>query len=149
MRTRNVTPHAGHIGYAQSSGLPGAPNGTPLTRTTNNTIVQNNRNTTCNRVPGPRPAGRQCDEYPFASTLEGGGAGGPARTYGQNPPDPCPETMPDWVVRRPIPVQFFNSKGVSMCMMPGHDNMRGGGIVSWFYTKNRVHDGDTFYVKGL
>ncbi len=149
MRTRNVIPHAGHIGYAQSSGLPGAPNKTPLTRTTNNTIVQNNRNTTCNRVPGPRPAGRQCDEYPFASTLEGGIAGGPARTYGNYPPDPCPETLPDWVIRLQIPVQPFDPKGISMCMMPGRDNMRGGGILSWFYVKSRVLDGDTLYVRGL
>ncbi|WP_157225138.1 NucA/NucB deoxyribonuclease domain-containing protein [Nocardia thailandica] len=149
MRTRNVVPHAGHIGYAQSSGLPGAPNGTPLTRTMNNTIVQNNRNVSCNRVPGPRPASRQCDEYPFASTLEGGGASGPARTYGNTDTDPCRQTMPPWVTVLAIPVPFFSSQGISMCMMPGRDNMRGGGILSWFYVKNRVLDGDTFYVKGL
>ena len=71
MTTRNVPALAGHIGYAQASGLPGAPNGTPLTRTTDSSTVQTNRNISCNRVPRPRPAGQQCDEYPFASTLQG------------------------------------------------------------------------------
>lgn len=145
MTTRNVPALAGHIGYAQASGLPGAPNGTPLTRTTNAAQVQNNRNISCNRVPRPRPAGQQCDEYPFASTREGGGANGPARTYEGT----CATGMPkDWVRRLPVPVPFFDAAGISMCMMSVHDNMRGGGITGWFYAKNRVLDGDTFYVKG-
>lgn len=145
LTTRNVPAHAGHIGYAQSSGLPGKPNGTPLTRTTNDATVQNNRNISCNRVPGPRPANQQCDEYPFATTLQGGGANGPARTYQSTP---CELTMPGWVNRLPVPVPFYNAQGVSMCMMPSRDNLRGGGILTWFYVKNRLHDGDTFYVKG-
>ncbi|MFD3459303.1 hypothetical protein ACFWVM_06310 [Nocardia fluminea] len=145
LRNRNVPALAGHIGYAQSSGLPGAPNGTPLTRTTNNTVVQNNRNISCNRVPGPRPAGQQCDEYPFASSLQGGGANGPTRTYQGTCATGIPGTLADV---RPVPVTFWNSAGVSLCMMPGRENMRGGGITGWFYTKNRVLDGDTFYVKG-
>ncbi|WP_245553542.1 NucA/NucB deoxyribonuclease domain-containing protein [Nocardia veterana] len=145
MTTRNVPALAGHIGYAQASGLPGAPNGTPLTRTTNDAQIQNNRNISCNRVPRPRPAGQQCDEYPFASTNQGGGANGPARTY----QGACATGMPSsWVVTLPVPVTFWNAEGISMCMMPGRDNMRGGGITGWFYVKNRVLDGDTFYVKG-
>ncbi|WP_228780708.1 NucA/NucB deoxyribonuclease domain-containing protein [Nocardia cyriacigeorgica] len=145
MSARNVPALSTHIGYAQASGLPGAPNGTPLTRTNKDEVIQGNRNITCNRVPGPRPAGRQCDEYPFASTYEGGGASGPSRTYQGNP---CEQSMPTWVNRLSVPVGFYNAQGVSMCMMPGRDNMRGGGITTWFYVKNRVHDGDTFYVKG-
>ncbi|MFI9404916.1 hypothetical protein [Nocardia sp. NPDC052316] len=145
LTTRGVAAHAGHIGYAQSSGLPGKPNGTPLTRTTDAATIQNNRNISCNRVPGPRPSGQQCDEYPFASTKQGGGANGPARTYSNSP---CEQTMPGWVNRRTIPVSFYDAAGISMCMMPGRDNLRGGGILSWFYVKNRVHDGEAFYVKG-
>ena len=53
-----------------------------------------------------------------------------------------------WVDIRPVPVTFWNAAGISMCMMPGRDNMRGGGITGWFYVHNRVLDGDTFYVKG-
>lgn len=101
--------------------------------------------------PASRDRARREDNAPspVRSTREGGGGGGPARTYGDFPPDPCPEGMPDWVVRLDIPVQPFDPNGISMCMMPGRDNMRGGGVLSWFYVKNRVHDGDTFYVKGL
>ncbi|WP_245558287.1 hypothetical protein [Nocardia thailandica] len=57
--------------------------------------------------------------------------------------------MPGWVTVLGIPVGYFASNGISMCMMPGRDNMRGSGILSWSCVKNRVHDGDTFYVKGL
>ncbi|MFB7878550.1 hypothetical protein ACFC06_25165 [Nocardia sp. NPDC056064] len=150
MTARNVTAHAGHIGYAQSSGLPGKPNGTPLTRTTDEPAVQNNRNTTCNRVPGPRPPGQQCDEYPFASTRDGGGGGGPARAYGRVRTDPCAqEKIPASIRMLPIPVPYFDGQGIDMCLMPGRDSMRGGGILSWFYLKNRALDGDQFYVKGL
>ncbi|MEU1525353.1 hypothetical protein ABZ413_24460 [Nocardia rhamnosiphila] len=144
MSTRNVPAHAGHIANAQASGLPGAPNGTPLQRTTNPATTQNNRNLSCNRVPGPRPAGQQCDEYPFASTYQGGGANGPARTYQGT----CQAGMPGWVTPLPVPVGPYNSAGISMCMMASQQNGRGGGILTWFYTKNRVHDGDPFYVKG-
>jgi RHS repeat-associated protein len=33
---------------------------------------RSNYDDACGSVPGPRPAGMQCDEYPFASTLQGG-----------------------------------------------------------------------------
>ncbi|MBF6265967.1 hypothetical protein IU443_29445 [Nocardia farcinica] len=48
----------------------------------------------------------------------------------------------------PTPPGYFDSNGVSMCMMGSRDNLRGGGILSWFYVKNRVHDNDRFYVRG-
>jgi len=35
-----------------------------------------------------------------------------------------------------------------MCLINGTENMRGGGITTWFFAKNRVLDGDTFYVRG-
>ncbi|RDI59039.1 LGFP repeat-containing protein [Nocardia pseudobrasiliensis] len=145
MTTRNVPELAKHIGYGQASGLPGSPKGTsPLTRTTNPATAQNNRNISCNRVPRPRPAGMQCDEYPFATTAQGGGAGGPARTYN----DSC-DVKQEWVQvldYRNIPT--LASNGISMCLINASQNMRGGGITTWWFTKNRVLDGDTFYVKG-
>ena len=63
---------ATHIRDAQASGRPGAPaSGKPLTRTTNRTRVELNRTTSCPPLL-PRPPGTQCDEYPFASTQQGG-----------------------------------------------------------------------------
>lgn len=50
-------------------GRPGA--GTPLHRGTNAQVIKNNRNQVCPKSL-KRPAGYQCDEYPFASTAEGG-----------------------------------------------------------------------------
>lgn len=142
---RKVGALARHVGYAQASGLPGKPGATPMTRTTDDTLIQNNRNISCNRVPRPRPAGNDCDEYPFASTNQSGSSGGPARTYLGTP---CETTMPTWVSRVPLPVGHYDSTGFSMCMLSSGENRRGGGILSWFYAKNRVLDGDRFYVKG-
>jgi len=104
---------------------------------------QNNRNGSCNRIPGPRATGVQCDEYPFAATYQGGAGGGQARTY-----NICNVNQP-WVHIVFVPVQeYVGSTGISMCLINGTDNMRGGGITTWFFAKNRVLDGDTFYVRG-
>lgn len=63
---------ATHIRDAQESGRPGAPaSGKPLTRTTDPVRIDLNRNTSCPPLL-PRPPGTQCDEYPFASTQQGG-----------------------------------------------------------------------------
>ncbi|MFI5778677.1 hypothetical protein [Nocardia sp. NPDC051570] len=140
LRTRNVPTLADHVRKAQQSGLPGAPNGTPLTRTRNN--QQNNRNATCNKIPGPRPQGMQCDEYPFASTNEGGSGGGPARTYSD-----C-DVGNGVQVLDPTRPANIGAGGISMCMIPGKDNSRGGGITGWFLAKQRLLDGDKFYVRG-
>ncbi|WP_306358718.1 MULTISPECIES: hypothetical protein [unclassified Nocardia] len=143
--TRNVPELATHVRYAQASGLPGSPAGTrPLTRLSDPVATQNNRNISCNRIPLPRPAGQQCDEYPFAATYQGGGADGPARTYVGS----CDVAQPwvDTLATNPVP--FKASTGISMCLLSGAQNQRAGGILSWFYVKNRVLDGDTFYVKG-
>ncbi|MEU6351042.1 NucA/NucB deoxyribonuclease domain-containing protein [Streptomyces sp. NPDC047072] len=68
---------AKHIEYAQTTkNLPGK-HGTKryLTRLTNKDKITKNRNTAC---PSSleRPAGKQCDEYPFASTWQGASTGG-------------------------------------------------------------------------
>lgn len=38
--------------------------------------------------------------------------------------------------------------GYSMCILNARQNSRAGGIETWFFTKNRVLDGDKFRVRG-
>ncbi|MEV8526356.1 NucA/NucB deoxyribonuclease domain-containing protein [Streptomyces sp. NPDC052000] len=56
---RNLQRHWGWRGHGPS-----------LTRTMNQTLIGNNRDTACPKSM-PRPAGKSCDEYPFASTYQG------------------------------------------------------------------------------
>jgi hypothetical protein len=56
---------AAHIRQAQASGYPRT-----LTRTTDQKRIKNNRKEACGNFT--RPPGKECDEYPFASTYEGG-----------------------------------------------------------------------------
>ncbi|SEK55838.1 NucA/NucB deoxyribonuclease domain-containing protein [Streptacidiphilus jiangxiensis] len=58
--------YAQHIADAQKAGLPST-----LSRLFNGTLINKNRNTSCPSSL-PRPAGDECDEYPFASTYQGG-----------------------------------------------------------------------------
>ncbi|MFE2530725.1 hypothetical protein [Streptomyces sp. NPDC059371] len=70
---------AEHIEYAQTiNNLPGR-HGTEryLTRLTDRGEIRGNRDTPCPSSL-PRPAGKQCDEYPFASTWQGARTGGGA-----------------------------------------------------------------------
>lgn len=66
---------AANIGRIQQSGGYGVP-GNPdkaLHRETNPAQQGRNRYKACNIfITGPRPAGKSCDEYPFATTKEGG-----------------------------------------------------------------------------
>ncbi|MGW6693902.1 NucA/NucB deoxyribonuclease domain-containing protein [Rhodococcus sp. NPDC054953] len=116
------------------SGVPG----TPLRRTMDQQQIQDNRNDSCNKIVGGRTGGKSCDEYPFASTREGADAnptGG--RTFSN-----CGITS-----MTPLdPVTDIGPNGFSMCMINARQNSRGGGIASWFYAKNRLLDGETFYV---
>ncbi|MDX3387568.1 NucA/NucB deoxyribonuclease domain-containing protein [Streptomyces niveiscabiei] len=66
---------ADHIQDAQNSGLPGK-HGTKnyLTRVTNKTRMRENRDASC-PTSLPRPTGKDCDEYPMASTWQGGKTG--------------------------------------------------------------------------
>ncbi len=143
MTTRpKAAAHAEHIGNAQRSGLPGSPYaGVPLTRTLG-TQVQTNRNNTCNRVMTSRPTGQDCDEYPFASTTQGGSITG-TRTWNY-----CAVDLPNIPVLNPVDIGVPSAPGTSMCFISSSANRSGGGILSWFYRKNRIIDGDNFYVKG-
>ncbi|MGZ3144794.1 NucA/NucB deoxyribonuclease domain-containing protein [Lentzea chajnantorensis] len=67
---------ATHIADTQRAGLPGSPaSGSPLTRQTDRILMDKNRSTSCPSSL-PRPDGKQCDEYPFASTNQGAFLGG-------------------------------------------------------------------------
>lgn len=60
------------IQQAGGYGRPGSPS-KALHRETAETIIARNRREACaTRITGPRPAGKSCDEYPFATTEEGG-----------------------------------------------------------------------------
>ncbi|MEU4828211.1 hypothetical protein AB0H37_40665 [Actinomadura sp. NPDC023710] len=43
----------------------------PLTRLMDTTLINKNRYEACKTAPSPRPAGKECDEYPFAATHQG------------------------------------------------------------------------------
>ena len=125
---------AHHIRDAQSSGLPGrySPRGAPLTRTSNKATQKANRKIAC---PGSldRPDGRSCDEYPFASTRQGGASGGTVRTF-------------NWCQVSGA-IGATGSSGVSRCMIDKDDNSKGGRKLQTFYSKNRVLNGDKFRVR--
>jgi hypothetical protein len=97
------------------------------------------KDNTSRACPGmyPRPAGFQCDEYPFASTFEGAFTGGYAG--GQT----LPGCQVSW-----LPVRT-SSAGYSSCMIPESENRNGGIDLNAFYLNNRVIDRDRFYVVPL
>lgn len=84
-RRRQWWAHAHHwTPYRCTSGVPGGLGSQPLHKGTKE-LETENRDITCKdnpRVPSPRPQGRDCDEYPFASSGEGGTFGGAERTFG-------------------------------------------------------------------
>ncbi|MBO3682499.1 NucA/NucB deoxyribonuclease domain-containing protein [Streptomyces sp. NEAU-YJ-81] len=87
-----------------------------LTRTTDKSRIARNRGAVCgSAIVGPRPVGKECDEYPFASTLNGGTA--------------TPEESRGWA------------------WVPETEQRSQGAFLANFYTKNRVLDGDHFYVQ--
>lgn len=122
---------ASHITRAQNSGLPGATFERPLTRTTNATTIQQNRDRAC---PGgeDRPPGKSCDEYPLATSKEGLSAGGERRTF--------PGCSIPGVPSRTGPA------GASACMISTADQNYQGGKNSAFYRDQRMLDGDPYRV---
>jgi hypothetical protein len=124
---------AEHVAWAQRSGLVGKD--WPLTRTTDPAKIQSNRETAC-PAHIPRPPGRSCDEYPFASTNEGAARYGPddGRTFFD-----C--SRPD------LPEAVTGAGGWSACMINEVDNSTAGADLGVFYEDNRVIDGDEFFVE--
>ncbi|WP_137726470.1 NucA/NucB deoxyribonuclease domain-containing protein [Prescottella subtropica] len=137
----NAGDHAKHIGDAQRSGLPGAPDEAPLTRA-NQATAQQNRNNTCNLYKTKRPTGQDCDEYPFATTTQGGSRQN-VRTWTDGLVN-----LPTIKILNPNNIETMPNPGMSMKLISSKANRSGGGILTWFFRKNRVFDGEHFYVKG-
>ncbi|MEU6992791.1 hypothetical protein ABZ953_19310 [Streptomyces sp. NPDC046465] len=127
-----------HVGWAIYSGLPSR-----LNRLANIAESTPNRDRACPRGPEyPRPAGYQCDEYPFASTQQGAKTSGTVhapRTFGFcQLTDQWPNTP---VVNGPVGPQ-----GWSRCnILEGH-NDKGGKALNAFYLTERILPGDPFDV---
>ncbi|MBM0274520.1 NucA/NucB deoxyribonuclease domain-containing protein [Micromonospora tarensis] len=107
--------------------VPGGSMQDPLTRLTDQQKILENRNESikvCKDIWGDNYAqgGLQCDEFPFASTYQGGKYG-PASNGGY---------------------LRFSARPI-----PGDDNNAGGGsrLGQKFYWENRILDGEAFYVR--
>ncbi|MGV9567551.1 NucA/NucB deoxyribonuclease domain-containing protein [Streptomyces sp. NPDC003480] len=103
---RSIQARGGHYGK------PGS--GHPLHREANETVADNQRNAVCPRGQRPPRPGLSCDEYPLATTKEGG-LNLPAGSRGTA-----------WV--------------------PQQEQNQQGGRVTTFHKKQRVLDGDAFWV---
>ncbi|MCX4920207.1 NucA/NucB deoxyribonuclease domain-containing protein [Streptomyces sp. NBC_00687] len=114
--------------YMSAKKVPGQKAADPLHRTVSARRIDDNRKAAvkqCKRYWGPNytSGGKECDEYPFASTYEGAAQhdyDADARAFN------------------------FSAKPI-----PGDDNQAGGSILKSFYAKNRIIDGtdDGFTVK--
>ncbi|MFF3459661.1 hypothetical protein ACFYXH_36280 [Streptomyces sp. NPDC002730] len=114
--------------YMSAKKVPGQMAADPLHRTVSSARIDKNRYEAvkqCKRYWGPNYAsgGKECDEYPFASTYEGAAQ---------------PQYDPD--------AKKFN---FSVKPIARDDNQAGGLILKSFYAKNRIIDGleDGFIVK--
>lgn len=150
----NLDKYREHVAFAVSSGLPGfadnAGGGDPLTRITDANQIKLRRSITCGGVTGPRTSGRSCDEYPMASTYQGGNNGDRANSSGTGRTGPQPMCgIRDADIKElanPNPLNW-GTNGYSVCLIDASQNSRAGSLQGWFYTKARVIDGDTFLVR--
>ncbi|MFG3480116.1 NucA/NucB deoxyribonuclease domain-containing protein [Streptomyces sp. NPDC047980] len=115
--------------YMAAKKVPGQTAADPLHRTVSSTRIDKNRSEAvkqCKRYWGPNytSGGKECDEYPFASTYEGAAE-----------PEYDPEATKFNFSAKPI---------------PGADNQAGGLILKSFYAKNRIIDGlDDGFIVGI
>ena len=145
----NLDQYRRHVSLAQQSGLPGYPNdsgdGLPLNRIINQADKDARRAITCGGVTGPRTGERDCDEYPMASTQQGGGGGtgnGVARTF-----DPFCGIRDTGITPLADINPSYRGLGWSVCLISNTQNRRAGSLQGWFYTKSRVINGDGFLVR--
>ena len=124
-----------HVAGAQASGLRGGSVANPLHRLVDATAQAANRNTAC-PASLPRPTGKSCDEYPFASTYEGAAlSGGGPRTQGW-----CQVTLNG--------TPSTGALGYSVCMIDAAENSQAGSLMnSVLFVPMRVIDSDAFYVQ--
>lgn len=125
--------YAQHVYGAQLSGLPGRlGTGTYLNRLQDPVLKGKNYTKAC-PTSIRRPAGLQCDEYPFQSTKQGAYTSGATQA----------RSLP-WC-KMPDPKRSGPS-GWSRCFILPHDNLSGGGQLGGFYNAERMLDGDPFEV---
>ncbi|WP_341683885.1 hypothetical protein REK76_17465 [Nocardia farcinica] len=140
--SQSYSEYNAHVSAAQRSGLPGAYGGNPLHRETAKSAIDDHRRASCGVVTGPRRTGKSCDEYPMASTREGAVLNSYGRTY-TNPPclikDAGLHSVAD-------PASIHVTSGFSVCNISASQNSSAGSLLSWFYTKNRIRDGDPFHI---
>ncbi|TDD86100.1 hypothetical protein [Actinomadura rubrisoli] len=138
---------ARHIEAAQDSGLPGEPGGKPLTRLQDRAKKRQNGDTACPpRWARPTtPTVKSCDEYPFRSSHQGASTQQPqgtGRTFAPPNTSWC-EMDPAWGV----PTGVTGPSGWSSCMLEATQNTGAGRDLGSFYARNRVLDGDDFFVR--
>jgi hypothetical protein len=123
-----------HLLDAEFSGLPGSRySGAPLHRQTDQNLIAANRNTACPTTL-PRPTGKSCDEYPVASTREGGVHGWRDRADLHLVSD------------LDLSGRYHWAQGYSACMIDTDENSTAGSRLNKnLYVPLRVLDGDAFY----
>lgn len=128
------TQFAVHVMAAQASGLRGGSIMNPLHRLVQAQLQALNRSTAC-PASYPRPPAYSCDEYPFASTIEGAYlSGGGPRTFPN-----CSITLPG--------TPSTGASGFSVCMIPNTQNtLAGSQLNSVLYVPQRVINNDAFTV---
>jgi hypothetical protein len=118
---------------------------TPLTRQTNQSAIDRNRNLACNAfVARPDVANDSCDEYAFASSHQS------ARELGVPSGAMCAEIVPwqdtdgAWYFE---PVQLDGGEACMVGHVPVYYNsLLGSYLSNDLYTPNRVIEGDQYYV---
>ncbi|WP_262705052.1 MULTISPECIES: NucA/NucB deoxyribonuclease domain-containing protein [Streptomyces] len=131
---------ARHVRAAQESGLPGAPDGKPLTRLMDKRDRIRNGDRACPQESNggyPRPDGYSCDEYPFRSTHQG--------AYTQSPRAPAPGRTFNWCKISALG-PGTGARGWSACMIPKRENSSAGRGLLDFYNENRILEKDKFHV---
>lgn len=123
-RTGNYIAYYDHVSRAIKSGLPSI-----LTKDSSRQTA--NRKASC----GSRPPikGKQCDEYPFASTAEGAA---------RNPKSP--RSFAGCSIDAPSATGPY---GFSICMIDASSNAAGGAQLGNFFVANRVIDQDSFSIR--
>ncbi len=133
--TSVTTEQTWHVAEAIASGLPGSAS-RPLHRQADKLKRDINRQHSCPRR-GPaadarRLTGRDCDEYPFASSYEGAAAH----------PD-LGRTVHANCNVKDLPI-VTGPDGYSVCMIDSGQNRRSGSLLGKFYGEERVVDQDKF-----
>jgi hypothetical protein len=130
--SKNLPEIAWHTIQAQESGLPGR--NTPLHRATPAETAATEKIACVGpRYPSPRPAGKECDEYPYKSSFEGAQFAPSPRTF--NPPCGLKQIF-----------DSVGNAGFSVCLVDASQNSSQGSVLRQFYGQYRIRYGDPYQV---